>query len=63
MYSIQKESQTEAAWDFIDYLNDSGELTESEIEHILLMKKKCKGDKASIRDSINSTGENSRDDR
>ena len=60
---FQKEAQTEAAWDFIDFLNENGDLTLSEVEHVTLMRKKCKGDKGSVRDSINSSGEICKDER
>ena len=51
----KKEAQTEAAWDFIAFLKEKNELTQAEIDHVNMMKKKLKGEKGSLRESLNST--------
>ena len=51
----KKEAQTEAAWDFIAFLKEKSELTQAEIDHVNMMKKKLKGEKGSVRESLNST--------
>lgn len=51
----KKEAQTEAAWDFISFLKEKNELTATEVDHINVMKKKLKGEKGSVRESLNST--------
>merc|ERR1711892_935305 len=51
----KKEAQSEAAWDFIAFLKDKNELTATEIDHVNVMKKKLRGEKASVRESLDST--------
>lgn len=46
----KKEAQTEAAWNFIDWLGETEKLMSHEIEHVQAMKKKAKGISNSIRD-------------
>ena len=51
----KKEAQTEAAWEFIAFLKETNELTPTEAEHVAVIKKKLKGEKGSVRESLNST--------
>ena len=46
----KKEAQTEAAWQFIEWLAETNKLSPSELEHVQTMKKKAKGISNSVRD-------------